>query len=101
MKTTWLATAMVLAALVAFAAGCKPAETPPAPAPAPDLTRIQTDVANKTIARTTPVLLTIDETFDIGSDTRTRVDDADYQVPFPFTGTINKVNFKLGPSQLP
>ena len=57
------------------------------------------DVANKSIAHTTPVLLTIDETFDIGSDTRTPVDDADYQVPFPFTGTINKVDFKLGPPQ--
>ena len=41
----------------------------------------------------------MDETFDIGSDTRTPVDDADYQVPFPFTGTINKVDFKLGPPQ--
>jgi hypothetical protein len=40
-------------------------------------------VANKSIDHTTPVLLTIDETFDIGSDTRTPVDDADYQVPFP------------------
>ena len=58
------------------------------------------DVANKSIAHTTPVLLTIDETFDIGSDTRTPVDDADYQVPFPFTGTISKVGFKLGPSQM-
>ena len=48
-----------------------------------------------------PVLLTFDETFDIGSDTRTQVDDADYQVPFRFTGTIRKVDFKLGPSQLP
>jgi hypothetical protein len=28
------------------------------------------------------------------------VDDADYQVPFPFTGTINTVGFKLGPSEL-
>ena len=58
------------------------------------------DVANKSIAHTTPVLLTIDETFDVGSDTRTPVDDADYQVPFPFTGTISKVNFKLGPPQM-
>ena len=58
------------------------------------------DVANHSIAHTTPVLLTIDETFDIGSDTRTPVDDADYQVPFPFTGTISKVDFKLGPSQM-
>jgi hypothetical protein len=44
--------------------------------------------------------LTIDETLDIGSDTRTPVDDADYQVPFRFAGTINKVSFKLGPSEL-
>ena len=58
------------------------------------------EVANKSIAHTTPVLLTMDETFDIGSDTRTPVDDADYQVPFPFTGTISKVDFKLGPSQM-
>jgi len=58
------------------------------------------DVANHSIAHTTPVLLTMDETFDIGSDTRTPVDDADYKVPFPFTGTISKVNFKLGPPQM-
>jgi hypothetical protein len=41
-----------------------------------------------------------DETFDIGVDTRTGVNDKDYQVPFPFNGTINKLTFKLGPSQL-
>jgi hypothetical protein len=57
-------------------------------------------VANHSIARTIPVVLTLDETFDIGSDTRTPVDNADYEVPFPFTGTINKVDFTLGPSQL-
>jgi len=38
----------------------------------------------------------MDETFDIGSDTRTGVDDNDYQVPFRFTGEIGKVTFKLG-----
>ena len=58
------------------------------------------EVTTKSIPHTTPVLLTMDETFDIGSDTRTPVDDADYQVPFPFTGTISKVDFKLGPSQM-
>jgi arylsulfatase A-like enzyme len=41
-----------------------------------------------------------DETFDVGVDTRTGVNDADYQVPFPFTGTIDKLTFKLGPWQL-
>ena len=54
----------------------------------------------KSIAQTTPAILTIDETFDIGSDTRTPVDDADYQVPFRFPGTLNKVSIKLGPSEL-
>jgi len=41
-----------------------------------------------------------DETFDVGVDTRTGVNDNDYQVPFAFTGTIDKLTFKLGPSQL-
>jgi arylsulfatase A-like enzyme len=41
-----------------------------------------------------------DETFDVGLDTRTGVNDADYQVPFAFTGKIDKLTFKLGPSQL-
>ena len=41
-----------------------------------------------------------DETFDVGVDTRSGVNDADYKVPFPFTGTIDKLTFKLGPSQL-
>jgi arylsulfatase A-like enzyme len=41
-----------------------------------------------------------DETFDIGVDTRTGVNDKDYQVPFPFTGTINNLTFTLGPLQL-
>jgi hypothetical protein len=31
-----------------------------------------------------------DETFDVGVDSRTGVNDKDYQVPFPFNGTINK-----------
>jgi arylsulfatase len=41
-----------------------------------------------------------DETFDVGVDTRTGVNDKDYLAPFPFKGTINKLTFKLGPSQL-
>jgi arylsulfatase A-like enzyme len=58
------------------------------------------EVATKSISHTIPAILTIDETLDIGSDTRTPVDDADYQVPFRFTGTLSKVSFKLGPSEL-
>jgi len=41
-----------------------------------------------------------DETFDVGVDTRTGVNDKDYQVPFRFTGKINKLTVNLGPSQL-
>ena len=43
--------------------------------------------------------MSIDETFDIGLDTRTPVDFS-YDVPFRFTGTIDKLTYKLGPSQL-
>ena len=39
--------------------------------------------------------MTLGETFDIGSDTRTSVNEADYQVPFKFTGKINKVTVSL------
>jgi arylsulfatase len=58
------------------------------------------DVASKKIPHTIPFLMTIDETFDVGMDTRTPVDDRDYRVPFRFTGTIGKLTFKLGPPQL-
>ena len=57
------------------------------------------EFARKTIAHTIPLLMTIDETFDIGIDTRTPVDDS-YKLPFRFTGTIDKLTFKLGPEQL-
>jgi len=57
------------------------------------------EVARKTIPHTIPLLMSIDETFDVGVDTRTAVDN-DYQVPFRFTGTINKLSFNLGPEQL-
>src|SRR5215467_6399448 len=55
------------------------------------------EVANQKIAHTTPFLITIDETFDVGVDTRTPVDDKDYQVPFRFTGTIAKLQIELQP----
>jgi arylsulfatase A-like enzyme len=56
-------------------------------------------VAAKTIPHTIPFLMAIDETFDIGSDTRTAVDDS-YKLPFRFTGKIDKLTYKLGPTQL-
>jgi arylsulfatase A-like enzyme len=57
------------------------------------------EVARKTVPHTIPLLMAIDETFDIGMDTRTAVND-DYKLPFQFTGKIDKLTFKLGPSQL-
>jgi arylsulfatase len=58
------------------------------------------EVARQQISATTPIMVTLDETLDIGSDSRTPVNDADYQVPFAFNGTISKVAFKLGPREL-
>ncbi|MGB8441135.1 MAG: arylsulfatase, partial [Candidatus Acidiferrales bacterium] len=58
------------------------------------------EVDRKTIPHTIPLLMAVDETFDIGSDTRTPVDDFEYQLPFRFTGTIDKLTYKLGPEQL-
>ena len=57
-------------------------------------------VASKTIPHTIPFVITIGESFDVGVDTRTGVDDNDYQVPFRFTGKIDKLTYKLGPEQL-
>jgi hypothetical protein len=57
-------------------------------------------VATQTIPHTIPFLMSIDETFDVGEDTRTPVDDNDYQVPFRFTGKLNKLTYKLGPEEL-
>jgi arylsulfatase len=44
--------------------------------------------------------MSIDETFDVGVDTRTPVDDQDDQVPFRFSGKIDKLTVKVGPVQL-
>jgi arylsulfatase len=57
-------------------------------------------VATQTMERTIPLILPWDETFDIGSDTGTPVDDQDYQVPFAFTGKIDKLTFSIGPPTL-
>jgi arylsulfatase A-like enzyme len=58
------------------------------------------EVANKKIPHSIPFFMALDETFDVGVDTRTPVDDNDYQVPFRFTGKIAKLTVRLGPTQL-
>jgi arylsulfatase len=58
------------------------------------------EVARKTVQRTIPFLLNLDEGFDIGQDKQTPVDDRDYQCPFEFTGEIPRVTVDLGPIDL-
>ena len=41
------------------------------------------------------MILQWDESFDIGSDTLTGVNDADYQPPFPLTAKLNKLTIKV------
>src|SRR6516165_8769914 len=57
-------------------------------------------ISTQTLDHTVPLTLPWDETFDIGSDTGTPVDDADYQVPFKFTGKIDKLTFAVEPPVL-
>ena len=57
-------------------------------------------VATRKIPHTVAFLWPRDETFDVGIDTRTPVEDKDYQVPFAFNGKINKLTFNVGPQQL-
>ena len=58
------------------------------------------EVARQTIPHTIPFLMTVDESFDVGVDYRTGVNDQDYQVPFPFTGNLDKLTYKLEPPSL-
>jgi arylsulfatase len=60
------------------------------------------EVARNSMEHGTPITFPEDETFDIGSDTRTGLSLLEYRydVPFKFTGTIKKVTFNLGPEQL-
>ena len=53
------------------------------------------EVARKTMPYTIPYAISLDESFDVGVDTRTGVDDSDYQVPFRFTGKLDKLTVKL------
>jgi hypothetical protein len=59
-------------------------------------------VAETRIEQTSPVgKFTLDESFDVGEDTGTPViDEYDTKMPFKFTGTLEKVEIKLGPNEL-
>lgn len=48
-----------------------------------------------TMPHTLPMILQWDESFDIGSDTLTGVNDQDYKPPFPLTARLNKLTIKV------
>jgi len=56
-------------------------------------------VARNSIEHGTPITFPEDESFDVGLDTRTGVAMLKYryEVPFKFTGTIDKLTFNLEP----
>jgi arylsulfatase A-like enzyme len=60
------------------------------------------EVARNSMEHSTPITFPEDETFDIGSDTRTPLALIEYRydVPFKFTGAINKLTFNLGQEQV-
>src|SRR5262245_35506327 len=58
------------------------------------------EVAHQTMERTLPLILQWDENFDVGADTETPVDDQDYQVPFRFTGKLDKLTLTIDRPQL-
>jgi len=57
-------------------------------------------VATETMPHTLPLILQWDESFDIGSDTLTGVNDADYTPPFPLTAKLDKLTVKVNRPQL-
>jgi arylsulfatase len=59
-----------------------------------------TEVATKRMEKTLPMILQWDESFDIGSDTLTGVNDADYLPPFALTAKLNKLTIKVDRPQL-
>jgi hypothetical protein len=58
------------------------------------------EVATKKMEKTLPMILQWDESFDIGSDTLTGVNDADYKPPLPLTAKLNKLTIKVDRPQL-
>ena len=53
------------------------------------------EVATKKMERTLPMILQWDESFDVGSDTLTGVNDADYRPPFVLTAKLHELAIKV------
>ena len=52
-------------------------------------------VSTQKMAHTIPIILQWDETFDVGMDTGTPVNDQDYQIPFKFNGKLDKLTIHI------
>jgi arylsulfatase len=57
-------------------------------------------VDTKPMPRTLPMILQWDESFDVGSDSLTGVNDADYKPPFALTAKLNKLTVRIDRPQL-
>jgi arylsulfatase len=57
-------------------------------------------VETKKMEKTLPVILQWDESFDIGSDTLTPVNEADYSAPFELTAKLDKLTLVIDRPQL-
>jgi arylsulfatase len=58
------------------------------------------DVQTQKMEHTLGMILQLDESFDIGSDTLTGVNDADYKPPFALTAKLDKLTIKVDRPQL-
>ncbi|NDW44664.1 arylsulfatase [Ruegeria sp. PrR005] len=58
------------------------------------------DIQSQEMKNTLPMILQWDEAFDIGSDTLTGVNDADYMPPFALTAKLNKLSIKIDRPEL-
>jgi len=57
-------------------------------------------VATTKMAHTTPLTYDLDDTFAIATSAETPLDDADYKVPFPFTGKLTKLTIAVDEPKL-
>jgi hypothetical protein len=58
------------------------------------------EVATRRMEKTLLMILQWDGSFDVGSDTLTGVNDADYKPPFALTAKLNKLTVKVGPADI-
>ena len=58
-------------------------------------------VAQGAMSRTIPFAVQGDESFDIGDDTGSSVDERDYRTPFAFTGRLERLAVTVGQSTVP